>query len=473
MKKQMVGLVMAVALLLPGLSASATEWQETPNLSQEMVELDEVEVTQSMEMAEDEVTALEMTSVTGGASMEQASKINVGKEYLSRTGSQEGNVWYKFTTSSQGTWHTVTFKNLRSNGWMNIQIYNSIGERLVNRDVWENQTYSSSHRLKSNTQYYLKIWNGHGQAGNYSMSVNQLEDGVQDVKEQALPIQERGVYTTELCSDGDVDWYVIRPSYQGKYAIDIQGLSGGVNLEIYTEYDEKLGSKTVGSNSNNSILLHLDAGQVYYLKVSKDWWDIGNYRFCVSNYFPYTDIPQQMGYWKYDSAKFVSDREIMQGISGTSSFQPDAQLTRGMFVTILYRMAGEPYYSSSAKFSDVSYGAYYYNAVRWAYSNNIVSGYSDGRFGVNDPITREQIAKMLYQFGYSQGHNVNERANINSFTDLYAVNGWGVEYFRWAVAAKMISGKANGNGTYRLDPQGYATRAECAKMIQVFLQKYT
>ena len=143
-----------------------------------------------------------------------------------------------------------------------------------------------------------------------------------------------------------------------------------------------------------------------------------------------------------------------------------------MFATVLYRMAGEPDVAFSNKFTDVKSGQYYSNAVIWAYNERIVSGFSDGSFGVNNNITREQIAKMLCEFGKSQGYDMSLAASLNTFTDTSEVSGWAIGYMQWAVGAGMISGKPNENGTFRLDPKGDATRAECAKMLSMFMQKY-
>ena len=87
-------------------------------------------------------------------------------------------------------------------------------------------------------------------------------------------------------------------------------------------------------------------------------------------------------------------------------------------------------------------------------------------------ITREQIAKMLYLYGKSQGYDVSGVSSLDSFTDKDTVSGWAVDYMQWAVNAQMISGKPNGDGTFRLDPKGQATRAECAKMLMMFMEKY-
>ncbi|MGN0330938.1 MAG: S-layer homology domain-containing protein, partial [Kineothrix sp.] len=188
--------------------------------------------------------------------------------------------------------------------------------------------------------------------------------------------------------------------------------------------------------------------------------------------FTITDVPQTPGSWKYDSVKYVNDRGIMGGVGGSNQFQPDNQLTRAMFATVLYRMAGEPEVAYSRKFSDVAAGKWYSSAILWANSKGIVQGYSDGSYGINDNITREQIAKMLCLYGEAQKYDVSARASLDSFTDRTKVSDWAAGYMQWAVHTGMISGKPNGDSTFRLDPKGQATRAECAKMLRMFNEKY-
>ena len=201
--------------------------------------------------------------------------------------------------------------------------------------------------------------------------------------------------------------------------------------------------------------------------------DAGKYSIQLSNYFPYDDVPVIYNQWKYDSVKFVSDQGIMTGISGTAHFDPDSNLTRAQFATILYRMAGEPYVTYQNVFSDTESGKWYSDGVIWAYESGIVSGFSDGRFGINDYITREQIAKMLYLYARSvKGYDTSASASLDSFTDPDMVNGWARPYVMWAVGSKMIGGKPNGDGSFRIDPKGNATRAEAAKMIRMFSQYY-
>lgn len=137
-------------------------------------------------------------------------------------------------------------------------------------------------------------------------------------------------------------------------------------------------------------------------------------------------------------------------------------------------ITGEPYlysYWSLGTPNNIG-GQWYSNAIVWASEQKIVSGYTDGRYGINDNITREQVAKMLYEYAKSNGNDVSMGNELGSFTDSSIVSDWAVVYMKWATAAGMITGKPNGNGSFRLDPKGQATRAECAKMITMFMKMY-
>lgn len=185
------------------------------------------------------------------------------------------------------------------------------------------------------------------------------------------------------------------------------------------------------------------------------------------------DVPLIEGNWKYESVKYVFENGIMGGVGGTRYFQPDQPLTRAMFATVLYRMAGEPTVPFKDKFTDVKAGEWYSSAIIWANQNDIVNGYSTGDYGINDNITREQIAKMLCLYGELQGYDVSGKTTLDSFPDKDAVSGWATEYMQWAVNAQMINGKHQSDGTFLLDPKGHATRAECAKMLMMFMKKYS
>ncbi len=168
--------------------------------------------------------------------------------------------------------------------------------------------------------------------------------------------------------------------------------------------------------------------------------------------------------WFFDSVKYAKENKLMSGISETE-FAPNASVTRAMLVVVLHRIEGEPQ-TGVAAFADVEGGQWYANAVAWAANEGIVNGVGDGKFAPNADITREQIATILYK--YSQKKSEVEAASIGIIApDRDKISDWAVEGMSWAVAEKLITGKDGGV----LDPGGKATRAEIATILMRFLQK--
>lgn len=253
---------------------------------------------------------------------------------------------------------------------------------------------------------------------------------------------------------------------------DVDGSSSGM---FYHQYMQNICAPT--SEGRNIRKAYMNTGSIDNPFV---------FKIPVYNNMPATACPQPKDYvfsdiqviegnWKYESVNYVYERGLMTGISGTTLFKPDDPLTRAMFATILHRAAGTPTVSFNNRFSDVPSGEWYSDAIIWAYNQGIVSGYNDGsnRYGINDYITREQIAKMLNVYASRQGYNTDQRQSLTSYTDYAQVSPWATDYMSWAVGSGIITGKPNADGSYRLDPKGNATRAECAAMLMRFLTQYT
>lgn len=184
--------------------------------------------------------------------------------------------------------------------------------------------------------------------------------------------------------------------------------------------------------------------------------DPGN---CVKGF---TDVLSSS--WYAEAVSFVVDHDLMSGTSA-STFSPKVALTRVMAVQILYSLSGKPPVSYSAVYKDVSADAWYSDAVIWAYENGIMSGYTNGKFGVNDVITREQIATVLYSYSNKYGVDTSSLQNLSKYTDASKVSSYAVTPMQWAVANGIISGRT----ATTLVPQGSATRAECAAMLRSYL----
>lgn len=175
---------------------------------------------------------------------------------------------------------------------------------------------------------------------------------------------------------------------------------------------------------------------------------------------PFSDVSEAA--WYVTAVKYVHANGLMHGVSA-STFGPTLTLTRGMMVTILYRMENEPNVSwVNNPFSDVKTTDYYYDAVRWATYNNIVNGVGDGKFAPNSPLTREQLAQILYNYTrYYKGLNVNKSISLDHFDDANQASSWGRRALQWACAEKLLTGV---NST-SLAPQGTAIRAQVATIL--------
>lgn len=170
--------------------------------------------------------------------------------------------------------------------------------------------------------------------------------------------------------------------------------------------------------------------------------------------------------WFADAVKYVADKGMMNGTSKTT-FGPNDSTTRGMIVTVLYRLENEPS-AAAASFTDVVSGQYYTDAVAWANANGIVTGYGNGKFGPNDVVTREQLAAILYRYAQYKKYDVSvgEDTNILSYADAQSVSAYAIPAMQWAGGAGIVNGS---NG--KLNPQNNATRAEVATMLMRYCEK--
>ena len=168
--------------------------------------------------------------------------------------------------------------------------------------------------------------------------------------------------------------------------------------------------------------------------------------------------------WFYDDVRYVCENGLMNG-TGSGTFSPKATTTRGMIVTILHRLSGEPAVSGVCPFGDVAAGKYYEKAITWAAENKIVSGYADGTFGPDNAITREQLAAILYRYAQYKKLDTDAGAKLDSFSDAGNVSGYASEALSWAVSEGLINGASG-----RLMPKGDATRAQVAAILHRFVE---
>lgn len=182
----------------------------------------------------------------------------------------------------------------------------------------------------------------------------------------------------------------------------------------------------------------------------------------LAGVLPFQDV--SVGDWCYDAVKYVYENGLMAGTSA-STFEPGVATTRGMIVTILYQLEGQPIVSGNF-FPDVTSGQYYTDAVAWAVENGIVTGYDNGNFGPCDTITREQLAAILFRYASYKGYNVADRTDLSKFSDKDQIHGYAVEPLAWANAEGLV----NGTSAVTLNPRGSATRAQVAVILTRFCQ---
>lgn len=179
---------------------------------------------------------------------------------------------------------------------------------------------------------------------------------------------------------------------------------------------------------------------------------------------PFDDVSKND--WFYDDVEYVYESGLMQGVR-TRTFEPNAPITRGMIVTILYRMEGWPAVSGSCVFQDVAPGSYYESAILWAAAQGIVKGYDDTHFGPDDSITREQLAAILMRYAAYKNQDTDVRASLNGFVDAGSISSYATEAVAWAVSGQLLAGV----GGSRIAPAGNATRAQAAAILHRFLTK--
>lgn len=171
----------------------------------------------------------------------------------------------------------------------------------------------------------------------------------------------------------------------------------------------------------------------------------------------FTDIPVDV--WYADAVEYCSGHGLISGTTD-ATFSPNAAMTRSMLAAVLYRMVGSPTVTTAPRFSDTAGGAWYSDAVVWAADTGIISGYGDGAFGVDTPVTREQIAVILWRYAGSPIAGAAE-----AFEDAASISDWALPAVNWARDSGIMTGKADN----RFEPKADVTRAEAAAVLHHYL----
>lgn len=168
----------------------------------------------------------------------------------------------------------------------------------------------------------------------------------------------------------------------------------------------------------------------------------------------------QEGDWHPGAVEYVSEHGLMDGVSG-DLFAPDTAVTRGMVVTVLYRLEGAPEVAGPASFPDVGADTWYGGAVAWAQGADVAAGYGSGDFGPNDIVTREQLAVFLQRYAVYKGMEIADGV-LGGYRDEESISFWALDGMKHAVGAGLIAGR----GGDMLEPGGVASRAELAVILQ-------
>ena len=241
-----------------------------------------------------------------------------------------------------------------------------------------------------------------------------------------------------------------------------------ITITLSPDKGYKLGSLTVTDGSGKTISTTKKSDTVYTFTMPASQVKVGvtyvkEDSTVTEPTTGFSDVAASA--WYADAVKYAVDKGMMNGI-GSGKFAPDGTTSRGMIVTVLYRLEGEPAVSA-ASFTDVAADAYYAKAVAWASANGIVTGYGNGKFGPNDAITREQFAAILYRYAQYKKYDVSvgENTNILSFEDAQSISSYAIPAIQWACGAGVM----NGSNGY-LTPKSGATRAQAAQLLMNFCE---
>ncbi len=173
---------------------------------------------------------------------------------------------------------------------------------------------------------------------------------------------------------------------------------------------------------------------------------------------PFEDVGSTS--WFYEDVAYVYANGLMTG-TGQTTFSPFSAMSRGMLITVLYRIASEPEVTAACPFRDVKPGSYYERPITWASANRIVNGVSETEFAPDQTATREQIVTILHRFARHSGSAADASAELTAFRDSDRVSAYAVDAMKWAISLGIISG----TDEKKLEPQGTAQRAQVAAII--------
>ena len=303
---------------------------------------------------------------------------------------------------------------------------------------------------------------------------------VENGTDESITVTINGT-TKTIVSGEKTDFTYTHSSSSGttRYSVEVRGTTGGtvtasptraakgatVTLTVRADEGYQLDGLTVTDSKGGTVKLTDKGSGTYTFTMPASKVTVqATFTQNQSGTLPFTDV--KTGDWFYEAVQYVYDKGMMTGVSA-DRFAPASTTTRGMIVTILYRLENEPAVSGGSAFTDVESGAWYADAVAWAAANDIVNGTSATTFAPNSPITREQMATMLYRFAQYKGMDaVTLQENLTGYPDGDQVSDYAILAMNWAVGQGLIAGMENGT----LVPQGSATRAQVATILMRFCE---
>lgn len=286
-----------------------------------------------------------------------------------------------------------------------------------------------------------------------TVTISYTENGVATTAVQNITVKEMETVATPVLIEESVfiDWKLI------SIKCDTEG------AEIHYTVDGKV--PTAESTKYEGSFLIYDTTTVKAIAVKEGMNESAVATTTYTRGLPFVDV--NIWDWFFNDVYFVYVNDIMEG-TATTIFNPDLFTTRGMIVTMLYRMENEPASGGINPFLDVASGKWYTDAIKWAYRNNIVEGYSDTEFRPEQTISREQMAAILYRYSKFKGYDLSagEDTNILSYADAQSVSSYAVPAIQWAVGEGLIQGLSS----TVLSPKTGATRAQVAAIIHRFYE---
>lgn len=327
----------------------------------------------------------------------------------------------------------------------------------------------ASHDLTFNTTKSVKVKNDTGVA--ITVKFNGTDKGVAKDATETFSYTKPSSGGSSGGSSSGKTTYKVTTSAVNNGGVNASPSSAekGATITITLSPDKgyKLDKLTVTDGSGKTVSTVKKSDTVYTFTMPASAVKVG------VSYVKATETPSETKFndvsandWFASAVDYVTGKGMMNG-TADNTFSPKANTTRGMVVTVLYRLENQPS-TSAASFTDVASGAYYANAVAWANANGIVSGYGSGKFGPNDKVTREQLAAILYRYAQYKKYDVSvgEDTNILSYDDAQSISSYAIPAIQWACGAGVVTGKSGS----KLDSKGNATRAEVAAMLMRFCE---